>query len=427
MSACLRPENLEDALASLSERPHRILAGGTDVYPADAAAAGWGKPGIDHPDTLPILDVSALDALSGIRRFPDRVEIGALVTWTEAIESDLPAWFDGVRLAAREVGGRQIQNRGTLAGNLCNASPAADGVPALLVLDARVRLQSRGGSRELPLVRNKTVPRPSAALAGERPRQRSPLEGFITGNRRTRLRPDELMTAIVIPSPAADRAPRFSSSARGATRDLHRDGRGLPGTEGGAHPRRAPRRRSMLRGRARLKGLEARLQGVPAVEAPDMVRDEDFASLSPIDDVRASDSYRRYGAQVLVRRALDALTCSETARRRRLDTPGRSEEAGSRGPDAPGGPEDTGCRAPGEPVHPKTRNARRRMHRPAPKARDARRLVHRPAPKARDARRLVHRPVPRARNARRLVAPARSEGAGRQALGAPARSEGAGR
>ena len=209
MSAYHRPENLDDALASLGARPHRILAGGTDVYPADAAAIGWGQPGIDHPDTLPILDVSALDALSGIRRFPDRVEIGALVTWTEAIESDLPAWFDGVRLAAREVGGRQIQNRGTLAGNLCNASPAADGVPALLVLNARVRLQSRDGSRELPLVRNRAVPRPSTALAGARPRQRSPLEGFIIGNRRTRLRPDELMTAIVIPSPAADACSTF--------------------------------------------------------------------------------------------------------------------------------------------------------------------------------------------------------------------------
>ena len=53
MNAYLHPENLEDALASLGERPYRILAGDTDVYPADAAAVGWGKPGIDHPDGLP--------------------------------------------------------------------------------------------------------------------------------------------------------------------------------------------------------------------------------------------------------------------------------------------------------------------------------------------------------------------------------------
>ena len=175
-----RPVTLDDALAILGVRPHRILAGGTDVYPADAAAVGWGRPGVDQPGGEPILDITAVDGLSDIRRFPDRVEIGALVTWTEAIESDLPAWFDCVRLAAREVGGRQIQNRGTVAGNLCNASPAADGVPALLVLNASVRLQRHGSAREIPL--------------GD----------FITGNRRTCLLANELMTAIVIPSPAAD-------------------------------------------------------------------------------------------------------------------------------------------------------------------------------------------------------------------------------
>ena len=386
MSAYHRPENLDDALASLGERPHRILAGGTDVYPADAAAIGWGQPGIDHPDTLPILDVSALDALSGIRRFPDRVEIGALVTWTEAIESDLPAWFDGVRLAAREVGGRQIQNRGTLAGNLCNASPAADGVPALLVLDARVRLQSRDGSRELPLVRNRAVPRPSTALAGARPRQRSPLEGFITGNRHTGLRPGELMTAIVIPSPAADARSTFLKlgARRYLVISIAMVAACLELKEGRIRDARVAVG-ACSEVAQRLTGLEARLQGVPAAEAPDMVRDEDFASLSPIDDVRASASYRRHGAQVLVRRALDALTCSEEAGRRGLDAPGRSEEAEHQGSDAPGGPEDTGCRAPGEPA----------------RSEDAKRQ----APDA----------------------PARSEGAERQALGAPARSEEAGR
>ena len=292
VSAWLRPENLDDALASLGERPHRVLAGGTDAYPADAAATGWGQPGIDHPDAPPILDVSALGALSGIRRFPDQVEIGALVTWTEAIESDLPAWFDCVRLAAREVGGRQIQNRGTLAGNLCNASPAADGVPALLVLDARVRLQSRGGSREVPL------------------------GGFITGNRRTCLRPGELMTAIVIPSPATDARSTFlklgarrylviSIAMAAACLELE-DGRI-------SDARLAVGACSEVA--QRLAGLEARLQGVPAAEAPGMLRDEDFASLSPIDDVRASASYRRHGARVLVRRALEALVRSKDAKR----------------------------------------------------------------------------------------------------------------
>ena len=428
MSACLRPKNLEDALASLSERPHRILAGGTDVYPADAAAVGWGKPGIDHPDALPILDVSALDALSGIRRFPDRVEIGALVTWTEAIESDLPAWFDGVRLAAREVGGRQIQNRGTLAGNLCNASPAADGVPALLVLDARVRLQRRGGSRELPLVRNKTVPRPSAALVGGRPRQRTPLEGFITGNRRTRLRPDELMTAIVIPSPAADARSTFLKlgARRYLVISIAMVAACLELKEGRIRDARLAVG-ACSEVAQRLTGLEARLQGVPAAEAPDMVRDEDFASLSPMDDVRASASYRRHGARVLVRRALDALTCSEEAGRRELDTPGRSEEAERQGSGAPGGPEDTGCRVPGEPARPE--DAERQAPDAPARSEGMERQALGASARSEGARRQALGASARSEDARRqaLGASARSEDAERQAPDAPARSEGAGR
>ena len=292
MSAYLRPANLDDALGTLGDRPYRILAGGTDVYPADAAAVGWGHAGIDHPGSAPIMDITALHELSGIRRLADRIEIGALVTWTEAIESELPAWFDCVRLAAREVGGRQIQNRGTIAGNLCNASPAADGVPALLVLNARVRLQRRGGRRELSL------------------------EEFISGNRRTCLQPGELMTAIVIPSPAA--VSRSTFLKLGARRYLVisiamvaawmtlRDGRVRD-------VRLAVGACSEVA--QRLTGLETRLRGAHATDAPDIVRDGDFAPLSPLDDMRASAPYRMHGARVLVRRALDVLVRADVAKR----------------------------------------------------------------------------------------------------------------
>ena len=284
MTPYARPSDLHEALDILGRRPHRILAGGTDVYPADAAAVGWGRPGLDHPDSPPVLDITGIDTLAGIRRFPDRVELGAMVTWTDAIEDDLPAWFDCVRLAAREVGGRQIQNRGTVAGNLCNASPAADGVPALLVLNARVRLQHRGGSREIPL------------------------REFITGNRRTCLQPGELMTAIVIPAPA--RAARSTFLKLGARRYLVISIAMVAACLEIENGRIRDARLSVgacSEVAQRLTGLEARLEGVPAAEAPDMVRDEDLASLSPLKDVRASAPYRRHGARVLVRRALDAL------------------------------------------------------------------------------------------------------------------------
>ena len=95
------------------------------------------------------------------------------------IRADLPPLFDALKAAAREVGGVQIQNAGTVAGNVCNASPAADGMPALLALGAEVELQSAAGSRRLPL------------------------DDFVLGSRRTARRADELVSALHIPARAA--------------------------------------------------------------------------------------------------------------------------------------------------------------------------------------------------------------------------------
>ena len=161
-------------------------------------------------------------------------------------------------------------------------------MPALLALNARVRLQHRGGSREIPL------------------------EGFITGNRRTCLRPHELMTAIVIPSPASGARSTFlklgarrylviSIAMVAACLDIRggriRDARLAVG--------------ACSEVARRLTGLEARLEGASPGDAPDMVREDDVASLSPLDDVRASATYRRHSARVLARRALDVLLHSD--------------------------------------------------------------------------------------------------------------------
>src|SRR5690606_12010591 len=116
-----------------------------------------------------------LDELRGVSETASHVVIGARTTWTDLIRHPLPAAFDALKQAAREVGSVQIQNVASVAGNLCNASPAADGAPALLVLDAEVELRSRAGSRMLPL------------------------QDFILGNRRTAIEPGEIVTAIRIP------------------------------------------------------------------------------------------------------------------------------------------------------------------------------------------------------------------------------------
>ena len=140
MPAYYRPEELSEACALLADGPLAILAGGTDLYPATGAPQLSGD----------VLDVTGIAELCGIARERQGWRIGAAVTWSELIRTELPPAFDALKFAAREVGSEQIQNAGTVAGNICNASPAADGVPALMILDAEVELASRAAGGSAP-------------------------------------------------------------------------------------------------------------------------------------------------------------------------------------------------------------------------------------------------------------------------------------
>ncbi len=153
MGLYLRPSTLAEALAALADDKLNpvsgnaidkltVLAGGTDFFPAQTARRAWLEKAPQN-----VLDIWGIDELRGIRRGEDGTSFGALTTWTEICDAGLPPAFDGLKLAAREVGGRQVQNRGTIAGNICNASPAADGVPPLLTLDAKVEIASVRGRR----------------------------------------------------------------------------------------------------------------------------------------------------------------------------------------------------------------------------------------------------------------------------------------
>ena len=180
MPAYYRPRTLDAALEICADGPVTILAGGTDVYPAKAARVGWGD--MQHAD---VLDISAIEALRGIHETATHIRFGALTTWTDLIRAELPAAFDGYKAAAREVGGRQIQNRGTLVGNICTASPAGDGVPCLLALDAEVELASRTERRVLPVA------------------------AFVDDYRHTLCRSDEIVTGIRVPKPGPAERGRF--------------------------------------------------------------------------------------------------------------------------------------------------------------------------------------------------------------------------
>src|SRR4051794_9445855 len=161
-----RPASLDDAMRLLAAGGWQVLAGGTDVYPAH----------VGRPLQRPLLDIGGTASLRGIRRPSGGWSIGAATTWTDVLRADLPPLFDALKAAAREVGGVQIQNAGTVAGNLCNASPAADGTPVLLALGARVVLQSERGERELAI------------------------DEFVLGSRRTARAADELVVAVRIPA-----------------------------------------------------------------------------------------------------------------------------------------------------------------------------------------------------------------------------------
>jgi CO/xanthine dehydrogenase FAD-binding subunit len=274
-----RPHELDDALALLASNSVTVLAGGTDIYPATTVDDAWDRDSSGERD---ILDISRLDACRGIGHAHGRTRIGALTTWTELVESDLPPWFDALRAAAREVGGRQIQNRGTIAGNLCNASPAADGIPPLLILDATVELTSRRGVREVPLA------------------------DFLLGYRATDCRPDELVTTLYVPDCPHRTLSRFMKL--GARRYLVISivmGAALVVTD---EEDRIGEIRIALGACAavaqRLGRLEDRLRGAPAADAAASITAADLAEISPIDDVRASAEYRRDAALTLVRRLL---------------------------------------------------------------------------------------------------------------------------
>ena len=265
-----RPQTLTEALRLMAGGKARVLAGGTDLYPAAGAALAG-----------PVVDLARLAELSGMRAEAG-LRIGAATSWTTIAEADMPPALRALQQAARQVGGRQIQNAGTLGGNLCNASPAADGVPPLMALGAEVELVSASGTRRLAL------------------------EAFLCGPRRTALGPDEVLTAILVPDSGllgrsacvklGARSHLVISIAMVAARLQVKAGRVVDAmiAVGSCSPVAV-----------RLPAVEAALRDAPVAEVADRVRASDVTeALAPIDDVRATAAYRRVAAVELVRRAV---------------------------------------------------------------------------------------------------------------------------
>lgn len=268
------PATLADALCAVRAPGARILAGGTDFYPALG----------ERPVDFDIVDISRLETLRTIETARDgAVRIGACTTWSDVARAALPPHFSALQAAAREVGSIQIQNTATLAGNLCNASPAADGVPPLLALDAAVEIAGQNGTRRLPLAE------------------------FITGVRRTMLGEGEIVSAIHVP-PQPD-GTRSAFLKLGARRYLVISIAMVAVTLVPEAGRIAAARVAVGACSAvarRLGALEEALAGAPLAEAAALVAPAHLAALSPIDDIRATAAYRAEAAAEIVRRAITA-------------------------------------------------------------------------------------------------------------------------
>lgn len=256
----MRPRDLADALARLAADPEiRPLAGGTDLMVLFAAG------------TLPyrrFLDLWPIDELRGIEVTPGHVSFGALTTYSDVQRHELLAReLPMLVAAAAETGGWAIQNRGTLGGNIANASPAADSCPPLLAYGAELQLCSIRGARWVDYA------------------------AFHTGYRQTRREADELIARIRVPRRQRRTqlfrkvGPRRAQAIAKISFAGCADETGVHIALGGVAPTvvRCPRTEDAIGARDRAAAAAA------------------FAEeIAPIDDVRSTARYRRRVAENLL-------------------------------------------------------------------------------------------------------------------------------
>ena len=161
-----QPNDLNSALDVLQNNSDLTIAAGcTDLFPIT------NNMSLDKN----ILDITNIKSIKGFQFNSKETKIGSATTWTDIINENLPSSYDMLKACAKEVGSIQIQNLGTIGGNICNASPAADSIPCLLALDAKLELSSMNNQRIIPV------------------------DEFILGSRKTNLEQGEILTSIIIP------------------------------------------------------------------------------------------------------------------------------------------------------------------------------------------------------------------------------------
>jgi CO/xanthine dehydrogenase FAD-binding subunit len=256
----LTPRTLDEALALRAEHPGAVpVQGGTDVL----VALNFDRL---RPEVL--LNLNEVAELRGWSRENGTVRLGAGVTYTEVLESELASLLPALAEASRTVGSPQIRNRGTIGGNLGTASPAGDALPPLLVEHAEVEVASVRGARRLSV------------------------SELVVGVKRTALADDELIVSVLVrpsgqPQTFMKIGPRNAMVIAVCSLALvaDREGGELRASFGSASP---------------VPGLVVR----PLSDA-ESFPEEVAAAASPIDDVRGTSAYRRHALRVLTERALE--------------------------------------------------------------------------------------------------------------------------
>lgn len=269
----MRPGSLQEALDLLAGNANAaVLAGGTDLVPNM-------REGIQAPST--VIDIKAIEGLDRITFDGKTLDIGALVTFADLIDSEvIMDHFPVIFETAKTVASTAIRNRATLAGNICSAVPCMDSGPLLLAYETEMNVTGPGGKRTVPAAQ------------------------WFKGNRKSDLKPGEILISISIPLPAETHAGCYVKLGRYHGEDLAQASvlvLCLPGNRYrvafgsvGPVPLRAKQIEALLNGNPLNDGL---------LESARILVPEEIA---PITDIRASREYRMHMSQVMLVRALNA-------------------------------------------------------------------------------------------------------------------------
>jgi carbon-monoxide dehydrogenase medium subunit len=274
-----KPATLREALKTLTKfgNTARILAGGTDLVVRL-------KEGIEEPAML--IDIKAIDELKKIELIGRRLHIGALVTFTDLINSTIvKEEFPLLHEASKTVASVGTRNRATVVGNICSAVPSLDSGPALLNYDAIVCVKSARGKRNIPI------------------------NQWFTGPKKTMREPDEIVTGLIIPRVKGKHRAYYGKLGRYSGEDLAQAGVGILGFRNdqyriafcavGPVPRRAEKLEALLFGKKITDEL--------IEQCKQLIEEE----ISPITDIRASKEYRMHMVKTMFERGIRQVTAKK--------------------------------------------------------------------------------------------------------------------